>query len=109
MSRSLPILSHNSFIDINEKKAEHQQLYCYDETSKQHTDDITLLLIQLLAENIKELQDHKNRIKKIRNLADNDVEELIDSLLHNMNSSDKEMYKTGAKFMKNILSKIILV
>lgn len=102
MSRSLPILSHNSFIDINEKKAEHQQLYCYDETSKQHTDDITLFLI-------KELQDYKNRIKKIRNLADNDVEELIDSLLHNMNSSDKEMYKTGAKFMKSILSKFILV
>ena len=98
-SRSSPVLNHKqSLYSDNTLDANTQQ---------PHLHEINHYLIKLLAKKIKELQDYESKIKKIKQFANSDIEQLVDSLLHNMNETDKEMYKTGAKFMKHTVATIL--
>lgn len=95
-SKSSPILSNQVLLEHNKIDVQTQ------------THDINQYLIQILAKEIKELKDYKIKIKKLHHIANSDVENLIDSLLHNINDIDKQMYKTGVKFMKQTVSNILL-
>lgn len=101
-SRSSPVLNHKQLLYTD------NVVETLDATKQQHQPyEINQYLIKLLAKKIKELQDYEDKIKKIKHFANSDVEQLVDSLLHNMDTTDKEMYKTGAKFMKHTVSTIL--
>jgi hypothetical protein len=101
-SRSSPALNHKQLIHTD------NALETLDaNTQQQQPHEINQYLIKLLAKKINELQDYESKIKKIKHFANSDVEQLVDSLLHNMNDTDKEMYKTGAKFMKHTVTTIL--
>ena len=107
-SRSSPILARKELLlnaseDIVYKSVNNIKA----NDMKTQTHEINQYLIKLLSIKIKELQDYESKIKKIKHFANSDVEQLVDSLLHNMNDTDKEMYKTGAKFMKQTVSTIL--
>ena len=95
-SKSSPVLNNPVLLEKNKIDVQTQ------------THDINQYLIQLLAKEIKELKECKTKIKKLHHIANSDVENLIDSLLHNINDIDKQMYKTGVKFMKQTVSNILL-
>ena len=100
-SRSSPVLNHKQLFYTD------NVLETLDANTQQQPYEINQYLIKLLAKKIKELQDYESKIKKIKHFANSDVEQLVDSLLHNVNDADKEMYKTGAKFMKHTVTTIL--
>lgn len=101
-SRSSPVLNHKQLL-YSDNIVETLDA----NTQQPHLHEINHYLIKLLAKKIKELQDYESKIKKIKQFANSDVEQLVDSLLHNINDTDKEMYKTGAKFMKHTVATIL--
>ena len=101
-SRSSPVLDHKQLLHTDNVNESLDAI-----TQQQQTHEINQYLIKLLAKKIKELQDYESKIKKIKHFANGDVEQLVDSLLHNINDTDKEMYKTGAKFMKHTVTTIL--
>lgn len=76
-------------------------------TSKLQSYDINLSLVHLLTQEIKDLKGCQIKIHKLQHIANSDVDNLMDTLFHNLDDIDKQMYKTGVKFMKQTISCIL--
>jgi hypothetical protein len=92
LSKSMPII-HRENIDEIDSNVQPPTLYIF--------------LIHSLVKQIKDLELCQRKHKKLKELTACNVDELIDSLLHDVTDTDKTMYKTGFEFMKNIVSKIL--
>ena len=66
-----------------------------------------LLIIQRLLGIINELKSFRYKVRSLEKLNHIDVNDIVDSLLHNLSDEDKNKFKVGMEFMRNEL-KIVL-
>ncbi len=67
------------------------------------------LLVALLAEEMKQRKQFQTKLNRLESVVTKcDVDHLVDSLLHDINDTNKQIYKTGVEFMKSTVSGILL-
>lgn len=70
---------------------------------------MTTLLVTLLADETKQRKRFEDKLNKLESVVNKcDVDHLVDSLLHNVDDTNRQIYKTGVEFMKSTVSGILL-
>ena len=109
LSKSMPTMHHSSSHPIDNKN-DHNDHTTTTTTTTTTTPTTTLaLLTALLAEEMKQRKRFETKLNRLESVVTKcDVDHLVDSLLHDINDTNKQIYKTGVEFMKSTVSGILL-
>jgi hypothetical protein len=96
LSKSMPTIHHSS---------SHPNK---NDGSGDYTTTTLAILVALLAEEMKQRKQFQTKLNRLESVVTKcDVDHLVDSLLHDINDTNKQIYKTGVEFMKSTVSGIL--
>lgn len=100
LSKSMPVIT---------TRALENNGYCELLNGDSSHDRMTTLLVTLLADETKQRKRFEDKLNKLESVVNKcDVDHLVDSLLHNVDDTNRQIYKTGVEFMKSTVSGILL-